>query len=101
MNIRTTAPVRMQDIAYQSAYMYGVEKHLLPPQSPSPPQDVILPGRGHMETLYQYANINGWLGDAPVTFTVMLAHRSYEYTKQIFSSQHKRTANTSANSWLV
>lgn len=101
MNIRTVAPVRTQDVAHQSAYTYGIDKQLLPPKSPEPPQDVVLPGRGRMETLYQYANFNGWLGDVPVTFTVMMASRSYEYTKQVFSNQQKRMSNTTANSWLI
>ena len=101
MNIKTVAPVRIQDIAYQSAYTYGIDKQLLPPKSPMPPQDVVLPGRSRMETQYQYTNVNGWIGDVPVTFTMMTAHRSYEYTKQIFSNQHKRMSNTTTNSWLI
>ena len=102
MNIRSVSRVAIQDLAHQSSYVYGIDKELLPPKSPPTPQDVVLPGRGHMETTYKYSYVPGWLGDVPVTFTFLNAQRSYEYTKQIFSEYKQRnTANSTTNSWLI
>jgi hypothetical protein len=54
-----------------------------------------------MDTLYQYRQIEGWLGDVPVSFTCLMAYRSYEYTKQIFGNYDRRMAVSDANSWIV
>jgi hypothetical protein len=54
-----------------------------------------------METLYQFRQVEGWLGDMPVSFTYLIANRSYEYTKQVFSNWDRRTATTNINSWIV
>lgn len=101
MNIKTALTTRIQDVAHQSMYTYGLDKQLLPPKSPQEAPDVVVPGKGNLETRYQYTNINGWIGDVPVTFTMMVAQRSYEYTKQIFHNPMKRSDNTTTNSWLI
>jgi hypothetical protein len=54
-----------------------------------------------METTYQYRQIEGWLGDVPVSFTYLMAYRSYEYTKQVFSDYDRRMSVTNVNSWIV
>ena len=61
----------------------------------------MLEGSGRMDTLYQYRQMEGWLGDVPVSFTYLMAYRSYEYTKQDFTKTDWSTANTNTNSWLV
>lgn len=101
MNIRTISTVAIQDIAHQSAYTYGTAPEKLPPQSPSAPHDIVLQGRGNLQTRYQYASIPAWIGDTPVNFTCLMAYRSYEYTKQIFTQTDQRTALSTVNSWLV
>ena len=102
MNIQSVSRVAIQDLAHQSSYVYGISKELLPPKSPPSAQEVTLPGRGHMETTYKYSYVPGWLDDVPVMFTFLNAQRSYAYTKQIFSNyDQRRTANSTANSWLI
>jgi hypothetical protein len=54
-----------------------------------------------METVYQFRQIEGWLGDMPVSFTYLMAYRSYEYTKQVFSDWDHRNAVSNVNSWVV
>jgi hypothetical protein len=102
MNISTVARAgAVQDVAHQSAYLYGVDRQFLPPKSPEPYKYFELPGPGHMETKYQYRQAEGWLGDTPVSFTYLMAYRSYEYTKQVFSDYDKRLAVSNTNSWIV
>ena len=102
MNIMTVARAgAVQNIAHQSEYAYGVERRYLPPKSPEPRNYVTLPGPGHMETTYQYRQIEGWLGDVPVSFTCLMAYRSYEYTKQMFSDNRSRFATSNTNGWVV
>ena len=102
MNIMTTARAgAVQNIAHQSAYAYGVERKFLPPKSPEQHKYIELPGPGRMDTTYQYRQMEGWLGDVPVSFTFLMAYRSYEYTKQVFSDNNKRLANSNINSWIV
>jgi hypothetical protein len=102
MNIKTVARAgAVQDVAHQSAYAYGVDRQFLPPKSPSQNNYIVLPGAGHMETTYQYRQIEGWLGDVPVSFTYLMAYRSYEYTKNVFSDYDKRLAVSNVNSWIV
>lgn len=102
MNIRSVqwagAP---QNIAQESAYLYGLDRSFLPPKSLPNKEQIVLAGSGRLDTLYQYRQIEGWLGDVPVSFTYLMAYRSYEYTKQIFTKTDWNTANTNANSWLV
>ena len=102
MNIMTVARAgAVQNIAYQSAYAYGVDRKFLPPKSPGQSEYITLPGPGHADTVYQYRQTEGWLGDVPVSFTFLMAYRSYEYTKQVFSDYDKRFAVTNINSWIV
>ena len=102
MNIVTVAQAgAVQNLAHQSAYAYGVERKFLPPKSPEQYKYIELPGPGRMETTYQYRQIEGWLGDVPVSFTFLMAYRSYEYTKQVFTDYDKRHAVSNANSWIV
>jgi len=102
MNIRTVLwSGASQSVAHESAYLYGLDRNLLPPKSPPSKQQVTLEGSGNLQTLYQYRQIEGWLGDVPVSFTCLMAYRSYEYTKQIFTKADWNSANTSTNSWLV
>jgi hypothetical protein len=102
MNIRTVVSAgAVQDVAHESAYAYGVERKFLSPKSPSQRNYIELPGPGRMETLYQYRQIEGWLGDVPVSFTYLMAYRSYEYTKNVFSDYDKRLAVSNINSWIV
>jgi len=91
----------VQNIAHQSAYAYGVDRKFLPPKSPEQYNYIELPGPGRMDTTYQYRQIEGWLGDVPVSFTFLMAYRSYEYTKQVFSDSNKRLATSNINSWIV
>lgn len=101
MNIKSVSRVgAIQNAAHQSAYLYGVDRQLLPPKSPVG-NYVELSGPGRMETTYQYRQIEGWLGDVPATFTFLMAYRSYEYTKQIFSDYDRRMSTRGANSWIV
>ena len=102
MNIKMAAPAgAVQNIAHQSAYAYGVDRKFLPPKSPERDKYIELPGPGRMETTYQYRQIEGWLGDVPVSFTHLMAYRSYEYTKQVFSDSNRRLATSSINRWIV
>jgi hypothetical protein len=102
MNIRAVARAgAVQDVAHQSAYVYGVDRQFLPPRSPAQNNHIVLGGTGRMDVTYQYRQIEGWLGDVPVSFTYLMAYRSYEYTKQIFSDFDKRFAVSSVNSWIV
>ena len=102
MNIKMTAGAgAIQNIAHQSAYAYGSERKLLPPKSPEQNRYIELPGPGRMETTYQYRQIEGWLGDVPMSFTFLMAYRSYEYTKQVFSDGSGRQATSSTNRWIV
>ena len=102
MNIMTVAHAgAVQNIAHQSAYAYGTERKFLPPKSPEPYKYIEIPGPGQMETMYQYRHIEGWLGDVPMSFTFLMAYRSYEYTKQVFSDAGKRMATSNINSWIV
>ena len=101
MNIMSVSRAgEVQNLAHQSGYAYGIERKFLPPKSPE--QNYIsLPGPGHMETTYQYRQTEGWLGDIPVSFTFLMAYRSYEYTKQVFSDYDRRFALSNVNSWIV
>jgi hypothetical protein len=101
MNIQSVSKVRVQDVAHQSAFVYGVNREYLPPKSPQGPQTVTVDGSGQLDTIYQFRQVEGWLGDVPVSFTFLLAQRSYEYTKQVFSNWDRRFAVSNANSWLV
>jgi hypothetical protein len=102
MNIKTVAHAgAVQDAAYQSAYLYGADRHYLPPKPSNQYKNIFLDGPEKMETIYQYRQIEGWLGDVPVSFTYLMAYRSYEYTKYIFSDYDKRFAVSNTNSWLV
>jgi hypothetical protein len=102
MNIHSISRVgATQDGAHQSAFIYGVNREFLPPKSPQGPSYVTLPGPGHMDTIYQFRQVEGWLGDMPVSFTYLIANRSYEYTKQVFSDWNRRTAVSNINSWVV
>ena len=102
MNIMTTARAgAVQNIAHLSAYGYGVDRKFLPPKSPEQNNYIVLPGPGRMDTTYQYRQIEGWVGDVPVSFTFLMAYRSYEYTKQVFSDNNKRLATSNINSWVV
>ena len=102
MNIMSvTQAGAAQNIAHQSSYAYGIERKLLPPKSPEQPNYVVLPGPDHMTTTYQYRQNEGWLGDVPVSFTFLMAYRSYEYTKQVFSDYDRRFATSNTNSWVV
>ena len=102
MNIKTVARAgAVQNAAHQSAYVYGADRHFLPPKSPAGNNYITVPGPGHMETTYQYRQIEGWLGDVPVSFTYLMAYRSYEYTKQVFSDYDRRMSVTNINSWIV
>jgi hypothetical protein len=101
MNIQSVSTTRVQDVAHQSAFVYGVNREFLPPKSPEGRQTVNLDGQGQMDTIYQFRQMEGWLGDMPVSFTFLLAQRSYEYTKQVFAGWDHRLATSTANSWLV
>ena len=102
MNIQSVARAgAVQNIAHQSAFVYGVNREYLPPKSPQGPSHVTVPGNGQMETTYYYRQIEGWIGDMPVAFTYLIANRSYEYTKQIFADWDKRMAVSNINSWIV
>jgi hypothetical protein len=102
MNIRTVARAgAVQDVGHQSAYVYGIDKEFLPPKSPRQNNDIVVHGPGRLDTLYQYRQIEGWLGEVPVTFTYLMAYRSYEYTKQIFSDYDKRLQVSDTSSWIV
>lgn len=89
------------DMAHQSVYGLNLVRNWLPVENPDPPQDVVVDGRGRIETRMNYAEINGWLNDIPVNFTVMMANRTYENTKLVFSNKTKRIDNTTTNRWLV
>ena len=102
MNIKMAVPAgAVQNLAHQSAYAYGVDRKFLPPKSPDPYKYIEVPGPGRMDTTYQYRQIEGWLGDVPVSFTFLMAYRSYEHTKQVFSDSNKRLATSNTNSWIV
>lgn len=99
-NVRTERS-KNRDIAHQSMYELNLERNWLPPELPNPPQDVVLNGRGHIETKLNYAEINGWLNDIPVMYTMMMADRSYQDTKLVFSNRTRRVDNTTTNSWIM
>ncbi|MDR1651466.1 MAG: hypothetical protein LBR87_06740 [Synergistaceae bacterium] len=102
MNIRTVSRAgAVQDAAHQSAYVYGIDRQFLPPKSPKRNDYIELHGPGRLDTTYQYRQIEGWLGDVPVSFTFLMAYRSYEYTKQVFSDWDRRFAVTDTSSWIV
>ncbi|MDR0615867.1 MAG: hypothetical protein LBG29_03575 [Synergistaceae bacterium] len=102
MNIQSVSKAgASQNLAHQSAFVYGVGREFLPPKSHQGSPYVTVPGQGNMETLYQFRQVEGWLGDMPVSFTYLIANRSYEYTKQVFSNWDRRTATTNINSWIV
>ena len=90
-----------QSVAHQSSYLYGVNKEYLPPRMELHNELVTLEGRGRMDTVYQYRQIEGWLGDVPVSMTYLMAYRSYEYTKQVFMKSDWRKDMTTTNSWVV
>jgi hypothetical protein len=102
MNIHAVSKVGgVQDVAHQSAFVYGVNREYLPPKSPQVPPYVTVPGQGHMDTVYQFRQVEGWQGDMPVSFTYLVANRSYEYTKQVFANWDHRMATSNTNSWIV
>jgi hypothetical protein len=102
MNIHSFSRVgAVQDAAHQSAFVYGVNREFLPPKSPQSPPYVTVPGPGHMDTIYQFRQVEGWLGDMPVSFTYLVANRSYEYTKQVFANWDRRMSTSNINSWIV
>jgi hypothetical protein len=102
MNIHSVSRVgAVQDTAHQSAFIYGVNREFLPPKSPQGASYVTLPDSGHMDTIYQFRQVEGWLGDMPVSFTYLIANRSYEYTKQVFADWDKKMAVSNINSWIV
>lgn len=102
MNIQSVFRVGgLQDVAHQSAYVYGVERGHLPPKSPDGKTYVVLDGPGRMDTIYRFRQMEGWLGEVPVTFTYLMAYRSYEYTKEIFSRSDWKTAISNTSGWLV
>jgi hypothetical protein len=102
MNIRTVASAgAVQDVAHQSAFGCGIERQFLPPKSPNQNNYIVLDGPGRLETTYQYRAVEGWLGDIPVSFTFLMAYRSYEYTKHVFSDYDRRQAVSNTNSWIV
>lgn len=102
MNIQSVArSLTSMNIAHQSDYLYGLDRNLLPPKSLPNHERVALDGAGHVDTIYQFRRIEGWLGDVPVSFTYLMAYRSYEQTKLVFSKTDWNTALTSTNSWLV
>lgn len=100
-NIRTERKNISQDTAHLSTYGLDMQRNWLPPEVPNPPEDVVVNGRGHIETRLNYANINGWLDDIPVMFTVMQANRTYEQAKLVFSNRTKRIDNTTTNRWIM
>ncbi|MDR1471603.1 MAG: hypothetical protein LBS75_03685 [Synergistaceae bacterium] len=101
MNIRSVSGAGGVQEAHASSYIYGIERAYLPPKSPHSRDVFTRVGPGQMETVYQFRQVEGWLGDVPVSFTFLMAYRSYEYTKQVFSDWDRRTATSSVNSWLV
>lgn len=101
LNTRTQRAGMDRDLAHRSMYELGLERNWLPAEVPNPPQDVVLNGRGHIETRLNYAEINGWLNDVPVMYTVMMANRTYENTKLVYSNRTKRIDNTTTNRWIM
>lgn len=101
MNVRTERAKESRNIAHQSMYELALQRNWLPPELPNPPQDVVLNGRGHIETKMNYAEINGWLNDIPVMYTMMMADRTYQDTKLVFSNRTRRVDNTTTNSWIM
>lgn len=101
MNIRSVSGAGAVQEAHASAYLYGIDRAYLPPKSPRGRDVFTSAGQGHMETVYQFRQIEGWLGDMPVSFTYLMAYRSYEYTKQVFSDWDHRNAVSNVNSWVV
>lgn len=90
-----------RDIAHQSMYNLDLVRNWLPPENFNPPQQLVLEGRGHVETKMNYAELNGWLNDIPVAYTVMMANRSYERTDIMFGNRTKRIDNTTTNAWIM
>jgi hypothetical protein len=102
MNIQSFSRAgAVQDAAHQTSFVYGVNREFLPPKSPLTSPYVTVAGRGQMDTVYQFRQIEGWLGDMPVSFTYLIANRSYEYTKLVFDNWDRRTATSNVNSWIV
>jgi hypothetical protein len=102
MNIKSVARSgAVQDAGHPSAYVYGIDREFLPPKSPRHYNDIVIDSPAHLDTLYQYRLIEGWMGEMPVTFTYLMAYRSYEYTKQIFSDYDKRMQVNDGSSWIV
>ncbi|MDR3354124.1 MAG: hypothetical protein LBO21_03735 [Synergistaceae bacterium] len=101
MNIQSVSKVRVQDSTHQSAFVYGMNREYLPPRQQQGPTTVVVNGEGHLDTNYQFRSVAGWLGDVPATFTYLMAYRSYEYTKQVFSHWDRRFATTDTNSWII
>ena len=101
MRIQSVQGVSVQNAAHSSNYLYGVQRELLPPHSPYTRQFVELEGPVQQEVLYQFRQIEGWIGDDPVSFTYLTAQRSYENTKQLFVKNDWRTAFTTTNRWLA
>lgn len=99
--IRTERGGLDRDLAHQSAYQLNMLRNWLQPENFNPPQDVVVDGRGRIETKLNYAELNGWLDDIPVSFTVMMANRTYENTKLVFSNRTKRMDNTTTNRWIM
>lgn len=101
MRIQSVQGVGVQSVAHSSNYLYGVQRDLLPPQSPYSKQYVELDGPIQQDIVYQFRQIEGWLGDVPVSFTYLTAHRSYQHTKQLFVKEDWRTAFSTTNRWLA
>ena len=101
MNIQSVSKGRVQDVAHQSAFVYGMNREYLPPRQQHGPAVITVEGEGHLDTVYRFRSMEGWLGDVPASFTYLMAYRSYEYTKQVFSNWDRRFATTDTNSWII
>jgi hypothetical protein len=78
-----------------------MNREYLPPRQQTPPYTVTVDGEGSLDTVYRYRQVEGWLGDVPASFTFLMAYRSYEYTKQVFSNWDRRFATSDTNSWII
>ena len=102
MNIQSVTRLgALQSSAQQSAYLYGLNPEYLPAKSPDGRSYVAIDMPARMDTVYQFRQTEGWLGDMPVSLTYLMAYRSYEYTRQVFSNPDWKTAIKNVNSWLV